>query len=130
MRKIISILSVTGLLLALSAGQAKATCTQLTNFQIPQVPVTLNGEFCNSTTYDFFSFVGTGTYNGQVNNVVAVANVTKGKNKVTVSGSITISGPSLNKSITFNKTVPIDSNLGDLTGLVEWAKKLAEQFPH
>ena len=128
MRKIISILSVTGLLLALSAGQAKATCTQYTNLQIPQVPVTLNGELCNSTTYDFFSFIGTGTYNGQIYNVVAVANVTKGNKKVTVSGSITISGPGINKQITFNKTVPIDSNLGDLTGLVEWGKKLAGKF--
>ena len=127
MRKIISLLAVTGLLLALSAVPAKATCIPVTGFAIPQVPGAFNGELCYSTTYDFVSFIGTVTSNGQTNNVVAVANVTKGNNKVTVSGSITISG-SINKSITFNKTVPINANYGGLDGLIAWGEQLASQL--
>ena len=121
MRKIISIL-VPGLLLALSAGQAKATCQQVTNLQIPQVNATFNGEFCNSKTYDFLSFTGTGTQGSQTYNVLAVANITQGNKTVTVSGSITVNG----KSKTFNKTV--STQYGSLSGLIAWGEQLVTQL--
>ena len=126
MKKLISILSITGLLLAMSAGQAKASCQQVTNLQIPQVNATFNGEFCNSKTYDFLSFTGTATTGGKTYNVVAVANITQGNKKVTVSGSITVSGNGVNKQITFNKTV--STQYGNLSGAIAWGEQLVAQF--
>jgi len=124
MRKIISLLSVTGLLLALSAGQAKATCGTFTNQQIPGITgYTFSGQFCYSSTYDYFSYTGTVTKGGQTYPIVASANVTETKNTVTVSGSITVNG----KSTTFTKTV--STQYGSLSGLIAWAEKLAEQLP-
>ena len=129
MRKLISTLTVTCLLLVMSALQAKATCLQYNNQQIPGLPqgTSVNGEFCYSTTYDFFSYTGTVSYGGKTYSVVGVANVAQGKNKVTVSGSITVSGNGINKQITFNKTVST-TQYGGLSGLITWGEQMAKQL--
>jgi hypothetical protein len=128
MRKLLSILTVTGLLLVMSAWQAKADCSTVSNLTIPiQGNPTLNGQFCHSSTDDFLSFTGTAAYNGQTYNLVAVANVTQGNKQVTVSGSITISGNGVNKEITFNKTVST-AQYGNYTGFITLGEKLASQL--
>jgi len=126
MRKLLSILSTTCLLLALGMVQAKATI--YTN----DVSFTFNGDkvqgtFTLDTTAKSLSFDGSvTTAAGQTYDILAEGDITGQAPRVTLSGSITISqGGVVIKQITINQTAN-----SDWAAIDEFIIKLLQAFPH
>ncbi len=107
MRKLLTILSASCLLLTLGVVQAKATC-----YTIPPTPLyngyTIAGQFCMDQ--NGLSFTGTATKAGQTYDIVAVGNITGQPPRVTLSGTITVSLPdgTIVKQVTINQTASTD----------------------
>ncbi len=103
MRKLLSLVSVTCLLLGLGAVQAKANCYTIPPTQLYN-GYTIAGDFC--IDQNGLSFTGTATKAGQTYDIVATGNVTGQAPRLTLSGTITITLPdgTLVKQVTINKT--------------------------
>ncbi len=107
MRKLLSIVSVTCLLLGLGVVQAKATCYTIPPTQLYN-GYTIAGDFCMDQSG--LSFNGTATKGTQTYDIVAVGNITGQAPRLTLSGSITVSLPdgTIVKQITINQTASSD----------------------
>ena len=126
MRKLISILSATCLLLALSVTQAKATTyTDPVSFTFNGD--TVQGVFTLDTTAKSLSFVGTvTTAAGQTYDIVAEGDITGQAPRLTLSGSITISqGGVIIKQITINQTAS-----SEWAAIDDFLMKLLAALPH
>ena len=126
MRKLLSILSASCLLLALGVVQAKAT-TYTNDVSFTFNGDTVQGAFTLDTTAKSLSFDGTvTTAAGQTYDVVAEGDITGQAPRVTLSGSITISqGGVVIKQITINQTA---SN--EWAAIDDFILKLLASFPH
>ncbi len=106
MRKLLSLVSVTCLLLGLGAVQAKANCYTIPPTQLYN-GYTIAGDFC--IDQNGLSFTGTATKAGQTYQIVAVGNITGQAPRLTLSGTIEITFPDGTvKQITINKTASTD----------------------
>jgi hypothetical protein len=126
MRKLISILSATCLLLALSVTQAKATTyTDPVSFTFNGD--TVQGVFTLDTTAKSLSFDGTvTTAAGQTYDIVAEGDITGQAPRLTLSGSITISqGGVIIKQITINQTAS-----SEWAAIDDFLMKLLAALPH
>ncbi len=122
MRKILSILSATCLLLALGVGQARATCYTIPPTQLYN-GYTIAGEFC--LDQNGLSFTGTATKAGQTYDIVAVGNITGRPPRLTLSGTITVSqGGTIIKQITINQTA-----INDWAAIEAFLQKLLGALP-
>jgi hypothetical protein len=126
MRKLLSILSVTCILLALGAVQAKAT-TYTDPVSFTYNGDTVQGVFTLDTTAKSLSFVGTvTTAAGQTYDIVAEGDITGQAPRLTLSGSITISqGGVVIQQITINQTA---SN--QWAAIDDFILKLLASIPH
>ncbi len=126
MRKLLSLLSVTSVLLAIGLVQAQAT-TYTYPVSFTYNGDTIQGNFALDTTANTLSFTGTvTTAAGQTYDVVAEGDITGQAPRLTLSGSITISqGGVIIKQVTINQTAS-----------TEWAAidafilKLLAALPH
>jgi len=122
MRKIISIVSAIGLLLAIGAAQAQASC-----YTIPQVvPIngySIGGEFCLGQ--NSLSFVGVGTKSGVNYGIVAFGSVTGSGANLTLTGSVTVT-----QGFKIIKQVNIHESVGNEIAAIEaFIKKFVGQLP-
>jgi hypothetical protein len=127
MRKLLSILTATCLLLALGVAQAKATTyTDPVSFTFNGD--TVQGVFTLDTTAKSLSFDGTvTTAAGQTYDVVAEGNITGQAPRLTLSGSITVSLPdgTIVKQITINQTASTE-----WAAIDDFLVKLLAALPH
>ncbi len=123
MRKLLSILSVTGLLLAFGAAQAQAEC-----YTFPAVaPIkgyTVGGTLCYGQ--NSASLNGTATKNGQTYDIVAWANVTGSGANMVLSGSVTVTlNGNIVKQVTIHEGIPSR----DLAAIEAFLSKLRAPLP-
>lgn len=123
MRKIISLLSVTGLLLALSAVPAKATCYTIPAV-VPYNGYVIGGELCLGQNN--LTFTGTATANGKTYDVVAFGAITGSGAQSTLSGSITVS---LNGQVVKQVTIQKNVSSGQYDAVIAFLEKLLAQLP-
>jgi len=126
MRKLISILSATCLLLVLGVVQAKAT-TYTNDVSFTFNGDTVKGTFTLDTTAKSLSFDGTvTTAAGVTYDIVAEGDITGQAPRLTLAGSITISQNGvIIKQITINQTASTE-----WAAIDDFIIKLLESFPH
>jgi hypothetical protein len=126
MRKLLSILSATCLLLALGMVQAKATTyTNAVSFKFNGD--TVQGTFTLDTTAKSLSFDGSvTTAAGQTYEIMAEGDISGQAPRITLSGSITISqNGTIIKQITINQTAS-----SEWAAIDDFIIKLLQSFPH